>query len=279
MPFLTISRVFLKGRGDAKMSFKHQHRSVSKDDLLTWIAEFQKNPTDEIQTLLVSHYERLVKTLSKKFATREEHQEDLFQVGMVGLLAALRRFDRNVGRSFESFAIPTIIGEIKRFIRDKTWSLHVPRRMKELIPKIKNAIEIVTNDLQRSATIEEIAEYLEVSTQEVLLAMEVGKNYRTLSIDRSLEADQGDGELTLLDLVGKKDREFERTDQQMLLEGAFEVLTERERRILHYTYFRCLSQQETGEQLGISQMHVSRIQRKALQKLRESIQADLAECL
>lgn len=261
------------------MSFKHGHQPTGTDDLLTWIAEYQKNPTDEIQTRLVSHYERLVRSISKKFATREEHQEDLFQVGMVGLLAALRRFDRSVGRSFESFAVPTIVGEIKRFIRDKTWSVHVPRRMKELIPKIKKAIECLTAELQRSLTIEEIAEYLEVSTQEVLLAMEVGRNYRTLSIDRSLEADQEGGELTLLDLVGKKDREFERTDQQMLLEKAFEVLTEREKKILQCTYFKCLSQQETGEQLGISQMHVSRIQRKALKKLRESIQVELAECL
>ncbi|HHY20306.1 MAG TPA: RNA polymerase sigma factor SigB [Bacilli bacterium] len=261
------------------MLFKHEHQPASKDDLLTWIAEFQKNPTDEIQTRLVSHYERLVITISKKFATKAEHEEDLYQVGMVGLLAALRRFDRSVGSSFESFAIPTIIGEIKRFIRDKTWSIYVPRRLKELIPKIKNAIESLTVELQRSLTIEEIAEHLKVSTQEVLWAMEVGKNYRTLSIDRSLEADQESGELTLLDLVGKKDREFERTDQQMLLEEAFEVLTERERRILHCTYFKCLSQQETGKQLGISQMHVSRLQRKALQKLRASIQVELAECL
>lgn len=261
------------------MSTKPQQQHKNKDEILRWIKEFQANASEEIQTKLVLHYEPLVQSLARKFSKGQDHQEDLFQVGMVGLLAALRRFDLEVGRSFESFAIPTIVGEIKRFIRDKTWSVHVPRRIKELGPKIKKAVDELTNELERSPKVEEIAERLEVTAEEVLETMEMGKSYQALSVDRSLEADQEGGEITLLDLVGKKDKGFEKKDQQLLLEKAFQVLNKRERQILVYTYYENLSQKETGEILGISQMHVSRIQRRALEKLRESIRIEPTECL
>lgn len=261
------------------MSMKPQQQNKSSEDIEKWIREFQKNQNEEIQTKLVTHYDPLVQTLSKKFAKGREHEEDLYQVGMVGLLGALKRFDLEFGKSFESFAVPTIIGEIKRFIRDKTWSVHVPRRIKELGPKIKKAVEALTTELQRSPKVEEIADYLDVSMEEVLEAMEMGKSYQALSVDRSLEADQEGGEVTLLDLVGQQDQGFDRTDQQMVIEKAFDVLNERERQILLYTYYENLSQKETGEKLGISQMHVSRLQRKALEKLRKSIRVEPSECL
>ncbi|WP_100400721.1 RNA polymerase sigma factor SigB [Bacillus sp. FJAT-44742] len=250
-----------------------------KDEVYKWIEEFQENPTEEIQTKLVQKFEPLVQSLARKFSRGQEHDEDLYQVGMIGLLAALRRFDDSYKRSFESFAVPTIVGEIKRFIRDKTWSVHVPRRIKELGPRIKKAVEELTNDLQRSPRVEEIAGYLDVSEEEVLETMEMGKSYQALSVDRSIEADQEGSAVTLLDLVGSQEEGYEQTDQQLLLEKAFTVLTEREKEILKCTYFENLSQKETGERLGISQMHVSRLQRRALQKLRESIRVEPSECL
>ncbi|WP_017729382.1 RNA polymerase sigma factor SigB [Halalkalibacterium ligniniphilum] len=261
------------------MSMESLQHKKNKDDVYEWIRLFQEKRDEEIQTRLVKHFEPLVQSLSRKFSRSREHDEDLFQVGMVGLLAALQRFDNEFGRSFESFAVPTIVGEIKRFIRDKTWSVHVPRRIKELGPKIKKAVETLTSELQRSPKVEEIAAYLGVTEEEVLETMEMGKSYQALSVDRSLEADQEGGEVTLLDLVGSEDDGFEKAEQQMLLQKAFQVLNEREKQILHYTYFENLSQKETGERLNISQMHVSRLQRRALQKLRESIRIESSEAL
>ncbi len=256
-----------------------QRQRTNKDHIYKWIERFQETGDEEIQTKLVLEYEGLVHSLARKFAKGQRHDEDLVQVGMIGLIAALRRFDPAYGRSFESFAVPTVVGEIKRFIRDKTWSVHVPRRIKELGPKIKAAVEELTINLQRSPRVEEIASHIGVMEEEVLETMEMGKSYQALSVDRSIEADDEGSVVTLLDLVGSKEEGYEKTDQQMLLEKAFHVLTEREHQILSYTYFENMSQKETGEQLGISQMHVSRLQRRALQKLRESIRIEPTECL
>lgn len=154
----------------------------------------------------------------------------------------------------------------------------MPRRIKELGPRIKKAVEELTTELQRSPQVNEIANHLEVSEEEVLETMEMGKSYQALSVDRSIEADAEGSAVTLLDLVGSTDEGFEQTDQQLLLEKAFAVLTEREKEILKCTYFENLSQKETGDLLDISQMHVSRLQRRALQKLRESIRVEPSEC-
>ncbi|WP_088105705.1 RNA polymerase sigma factor SigB [Halalkalibacter urbisdiaboli] len=251
----------------------------NKDDVYQWIKYYQENNDEETQIKLVEHFDSLVRALARKFSRGRDYDEDLFQVGMVGLLAALKRFDNEFGRSFESFAVPTIVGEIKRFIRDKTWSVHVPRRIKELGPKIKKAVETLTVELQRSPRVHEIAEYLNVPEEEVLETMEMSKSYQALSVDRTLDADQEGGEVTLLDLVGNVDDGYGKTEQQLLLQKAFSVLNERERQILHYTYYENLSQKETGEKLNISQMHVSRLQRRALDKLRESIRVKPSEIL
>lgn len=261
----------------ATVSQKKRHSS--KEEVLDLIRQFQKTNDKELETELILMYENLVYSLAKKFSKGHRCDEDLVQVGMIGLIAAFRRFDPSVGKSFESFAVPTIVGEIKRFIRDKTWSVHVPRRVKELGPKIKNSVEVLTAKLQRSPKVEEIAEHLDVSEEEVLETMEMSKSYQALSIDRSIEADDEGSVVTLLDLVGCSEKGYESTDRQLLLEKAFSVLTNRERQIIQLTYFENYSQKETGEQLGISQMHVSRLQRRALQKLRESIRVEPSECL
>ncbi|WP_138090271.1 RNA polymerase sigma factor SigB [Halalkalibacterium halodurans] len=260
----------------SKESLQHKRNN---DDVYDWIESYQQGADEEVQTKLVKHYEPLVHSLARKFSRSRAHDDDLVQVGMVGLLAAFERYDPKYGRSFESFAVPTIIGEIKRFIRDKTWSVHVPRRIKELGPKIKKATDELASELQRSPRVEEIADFLGVSEEEVLETMEMGKSYQALSVDRSLEADPEGGEVTLLDLVGQEDGGYEKADQQMLLEKAFQVLDEREKQILLCTYFEHLSQKETGHRLGISQMHVSRLQRRALKKLRDSIRVELSECI
>ncbi len=262
------------------MTTKSRPHNNREDEIYQWIRAFQENPEDqEIQEKIVLTYQKLVKSLARKYAKNETIYEDLEQVGMLGLLAAIRRYDPDVGRSFESFAIPTIIGEIKRFIRDKTWSVHVPRRIKELGPKIKKATEALTTDNQKSPSIKEIAEYIEVTEEEVLETMEMSQSYNALSVDRKIEADADGSEVSILDLVGNQESGYEDVDRQLLLEKIMPILNEREQEILRYTYFENKSQKETGELLGISQMHVSRIQRHALKKLREALQAENMEAI
>lgn len=257
------------------MTTKSQPLNKRGDEVYQWIEHLQKHPRDEeIQEKIVLTYQDLVHSIARKYAKNSSIHEDLVQVGMLGLLAAIRRYDPLIGKSFESFAIPTIIGEIKRFIRDKTWSVHVPRRIKELGPKIKKATEELTTQNQRSPSVKDIADYLEVTEEEVLETMEMGQSYKALSVDKKIEADSDGSTVSILDLIGKQDEAFDKTDLRMLLEKVLPILSDREQKILQYTYFDNLSQKETGDLLDISQMHVSRIQRRALIKLREALQAD-----
>ena len=252
-------------------------RAQSKEQVMQWIKAYQENDDQEAQNQLVLHYQGLVETIARKYSKGKSYHEDIIQVGMIGLLGAIRRYDDSFGKSFAAFAVPTIIGEIKRFLRDKTWSVHVPRRIKELGPKIKTTVEELTSTLHRSPKIEEIARYLDVSEEEVLEAMEMGKSYQALSVDHSIEADSDGGTVTLLDIFGNVDDGYEKVNQRLVLEKVLHVLSDREKKIIHYTYLENLSQKEAGDRLGISQMHVSRLQRRAIKKLQEAINAENSE--
>ncbi|MBA4496004.1 RNA polymerase sigma factor SigB [Paenactinomyces guangxiensis] len=261
------------------MSSRPHPTPLTDEEVLQLIRKFQEDGDGEAQAKLVDHYKDLVETLAFKFARGSEPYEDLAQVGMIGLLASLKRYDPSFGRSFEGFAIPTIIGEIKRHIRDKTWSVHVPRRIKELGPRIKSAVEELTTQYQRSPQVEEIADYLDVTTEEVLETMEMGRSYNAVSVDSPIEASTDGSQVTLLDLVGSEDNGYDQIDKKLLLEKVFSVLTDREKEILQMTFFDNLSQKQAGEKLGISQMHVSRLQRRALQKLRQAIRMEPSEVI
>ena len=253
------------------MSKESLPKNSSKEEVLNWIAEYKEHESDEAQTNLVLHYQQLVESIARKYSHGKSYYDDIVQVGMLGLLGAIRRFDTSFGRSFEAFAVPTIVGEIKRFLRDKTWDVHVPRRIKELGPRIKAAVEAITTELQRVPSISEIASYLEVLDEEVLEAMEMGRSYQALSMDHSIESDSDGSTVTLLDVVGKEDDGFEASNRSMVVANAMSILNERERQTIQLTYLEQLSQKEAGERLGISQMHVSRIQRKAIKKLQDAI--------
>lgn len=248
-------------------------RNRADDNIYQWIKYLQKNPTDDaIQEKVVNEYKRLVESLARRYSKNSVIHEDLVQVGMIGLLAAVKRYDPNFGRSFEAFAIPTVLGEIKRYIRDQTWSVHVPRRIKEMGPKIKKAVDELTNVNQSSPSIEDIAKYLEVSEEEVLETMEMGQSYRALSVDMKVDRAFNDGQgMAIIDLIGAKEDDYATVEKRLLLEKVMSVLSKREQAILQYTFFENKNQKETGEILGISQMHVSRLQRRSLKKLREAI--------
>lgn len=261
------------------MSSRPHPTPLDDQTILELIGRYQQDGDPEAQEWLVGHYKSLVETLAYKFSRGMEPFEDLAQVGMIGLLAALKRFDPDFGRSFEGFAVPTIVGEIKRHIRDKTWSVHVPRRIKELGPRIKRAVEELTTKFQRSPQVSEIADYLDVTPEEVLETMEMGRSYQAISVDSPIEASSDGSQVTLLDLVGNEDQGYDQVDQKMLLEKVFHVLNEREQEILQLTFFENLSQKQVGDKLGISQMHVSRLQRRALTKLRQAIRMEPSEVI
>lgn len=243
------------------------------------IEQYQETDDAKLQEQLINRYKSLVHTLAAKFSHGNEPYEDLVQVGMIGLLASLHRFDASHGRHFEGFAVPTIVGEIKRYLRDKTWSVHVPRRIKEIGPRVKRAVEELTAEYQHSPKIADIAEHLGVSEEEVLETMEMTRSYHALSMDSAIEADSEGSTVTLLDLVGKLEAGYEQVDQKMVLEKALGVLNEREIEIINLTFFENLSQKQAGDYLGISQMHVSRLQRRALQKMKNAIHLEVSECI
>jgi len=254
---------------------RKNNQSIEKDEVYVLIDYIQNHPDDtEVQEKLVTHYEGLVHSLARKYSRNNENHEDLVQVGMIGLLVAVKRYDKSFERAFEAFAIPTIIGEIKRFIRDKTWGVHVPRRIKELGPKINRAVEELTVDLQKSPTVHEIAMHLDVSEEEVLETMEMSTNYRALSIDYTHDPNADGGTFTLMDLVGEDEDNYKKVDIHLVFEEIMPILPEREQEIIRLIFFEHLSQQEVGELLGLSQMHVSRLQRRALRKLREVLGSD-----
>lgn len=252
---------------------------LDEDQIIELVDRYRREGDREAQEQLVTQFRDLVESVAYKFSRGQELYEDLVQVAMIGLLAAIKRYDPEVGRSFESFAVPTIVGEVKRHIRDKTWSVHVPRRIKELGPRIKKAVEQLTINLQRSPLVTEIAEYLEVTPEEILETMEMGRSYQAVSMDSPIESSTEGNPLTLFDLVGAEDESFEKIDKKLLLEKIFQVLSSREKEILELIFFENLSQKQVGDRLGISQMHVSRLQRRALKKLRQTIRMDLPEII
>lgn len=255
------------------MNESKQKSNSAIEDVYEWITLLQANPKDEAaKEKLVLQYEGLVHSLARKYSYNRGNHEDLAQVGMIGLLIAAERYDPTFDRSFEAFAIPTIIGEIKRFIRDKTWSVHVPRRIKELGPRINRAIDELTNSLQQSPTVPQIAEHLDESEEAILETMEMTKSYKALSVDYRHDVDSEGGAISLLELVGSDETGYHKVDIHMLIESVLPVLPEREQQILKYLFFDNLSQHEVGELLGISQMHVSRLQRRSLRKLREVLE-------
>lgn len=254
---------------------KEKHHTMKNDrkHINNMIEKIQRSPGDEhSQECIVLHYEGLVHSLARKYAYDQTNVEDLFQVGMIGLMNATKRFDSSYGSSFESFAVPTITGEIKRYLRDKTWSVYVPRRVKELGPKIQRAIDHLTVTLEKSPSVQDIANYLSLPEEELAEVMSMTKNYKSLSVDFKYSKVSDEKLFTLLDIIGVDETHFDHVERKMLLESLLPALDDREQKVLHYLFYDRLTQSEVGNILGVSQMQVSRLQKQALTKLREQLE-------
>jgi RNA polymerase sigma-B factor len=219
---------------------------------------------------LVQRHLPLVRSLARRYAGRGESLEDIEQVGAIGLLKAIDRYDLEREVSLTTYATPNVVGEIKRHFRDKGWAIRVPRGLQELNAKMSGTIERLTVKLERSPTIAEISAELETTPEQVLEAMEAGSAYSTISLS-SGPGGGDDDDFDPMESIGEEDQEYERTEQRASLEPALDALPEREREILRMRFEDGLTQTQIAERIGISQMHVSRLIRKSLSRMRDHL--------
>jgi RNA polymerase sigma-B factor len=222
---------------------------------------------------LIEQYMSLVRSLARRYSYRGEQLEDLVQIGAIGLIKAIDRFDLNRGVELTTYATPNIIGEIKRHFRDRGWSVRVPRGLQELNVQLSRLIEQLTVQLSRSPTIAELAVAAGVTEEDVLEALESGRAYSSLSLSGTGGGGDED-ELDPLDSLGTEEHQYEVSEDRAVLAPGFRALDERERMILHLRFFKGLTQSQIAQQVGISQMHVSRLIRRALETIRAEIAAD-----
>jgi RNA polymerase sigma-B factor len=223
---------------------------------------------------LIEQYLSLVRSLARRYAYRGEQLEDLVQIGSIGLIKAIDRFDIERGVELTTYATPNIIGEIKRHFRDKGWSVRVPRGLQELNVKLSRLVEELTVQLGRSPTIPELAKASGAEEELVLEALESGRAYSSVSLSTGLGAGDDEDELDPLETIGTEEPGYQISEEWAVLEPGLRALDERERTILHLRFFDGLTQSQIAQQVGISQMHVSRLIRRALEKIRAEIQIE-----
>ena len=226
--------------------------------------ELQRSGSQELRNELVNEHAGFAEYLARRFANRGEPLDDLRQVALIGLVKAVERFDPDRGVKFTSFAAPTITGEIKRYFRDRTWSIRVPRSLQELTLEIERCRGELGHELGRSPTVAEIADHADISEEQVIEGMEAAGAYRSGSLDA---VTPGEDERTLGDRIASPDDDVGEADDRALVHDLLERLPIRERRIVYLRYFEGMTQGEIAEKIGISQMHVSRLLNRSLEEL------------
>ncbi|GGW39773.1 SigB/SigF/SigG family RNA polymerase sigma factor [Streptomyces xantholiticus] len=229
-----------------------------------------------VRNTLVELNLSLVKFAALRFTGRSEPMEDIIQVGTIGLIKAINRFEIEREVEFASFALPTVVGEIKRFFRDSSWSVRVPRRLQELRIDLAKALDVLEQGLGRRPTTAELSEYLHVSEEEVLEGERASNGYTAQSLDATVNDDEASNAVTRR--LGREDPAFDIVDSLEALKPLIAALDERDRLILSLRFREELTQSEIGERLGISQMHVSRLLARILQTLRAGIMDDAPAC-
>jgi len=211
----------------------------------------------------------LVRSLALRYTGRGEALDDLVQVGCIGLINAIDRFEPDRGVELTTYAVPTILGEIQRHFRDKAWAVHVPRSVKELNVRVSKLLDGLTAELGRSPTIEELAQAAGAEDEEVIEALESAHAYSARSLSAPLDDESSAG---LSELVGVDEGGYEQVEEGAVLDAGLAALDVRERRIVELRFFDGLTQSQIAAEVGISQMHVSRLLRRALQTMRGRIE-------
>src|SRR3954470_8289815 len=230
----------------------------------------ESGDVDARQQLIERHID-FVRRLARRYARRGEQLDDLTQVGCVGLIKAIDRFDGSFGASLTTYAAPNILGEIKRHFRDRGWSVRVPREVQELNVKLTRVVDELTTKLGRSPSVVELAAATGATAEQVLEALESSSAYSALSLSEGPDADEDGG--GPMEALGEEDEHFEQSEQRITLATGIQRLPARERAILHLRFFEGLTQSEIADRVGISQMHVSRLIRNSLDRMRRELEA------
>jgi RNA polymerase sigma-B factor len=235
---------------------------------------WQRDKDPRARECLVERYLPLARKLAARYRGRAgEPFDDLLQVASLGLLHAIDRFDPDRGTAFSTFAVPTILGQLKRYFRDAGWSAHVPRGAQELALKLQEAEQAISPRLGRSPTADELAQYMEVSVEQVIDGLEAAAAHHATSLEEPHDELHGESQ-SLSDLLGDDDPRFEQIDASLTIASAARELSKHELRVLELRFYGELTQREIAKRIGVSQMQVSRILRRALAHLRELALAD-----
>lgn len=222
----------------------------------------------EVRNQIFEKYKYMAEIISRKYNNKGIEHDDIFQIACMGLIYAIERFDITKGFEFTSFATPTILGEIKKYFRDKGWSIKVPRKIQEISKKVNDYSNILSIELNRAPTIKEIAEYIDSTEEEVLEAFEAGKMFNSQSLDEKFDNSADESDLTLMDVMGQDDKHFAIIENEDFIKKSMEKLNELEKEIIVKRFYLNKTQSEIAKELNISQMTVSRIEKKSLEKLR-----------
>jgi len=227
----------------------------------------------KLREIIIERHEALVRSLAHKFARPGVPVEDLVQSAWIALIGALDRFDPSHETKFSTYAVHCMVGEIKRYFRDRTWSVKVPRYLQEIAANLNRMEDELFRKLQREPTISEMAEAFKISEEDLVQAIEMYRAYQTQGLEDRREMEDGNDSLALGDTVGRPDVELESVVDNAPLHAAMSTLDERKQKILRRRFFEGFSQQEVADELGLSQMHISRLERSALQHLRSCMAA------
>ncbi|MFE0763286.1 SigB/SigF/SigG family RNA polymerase sigma factor [Streptomyces smyrnaeus] len=259
--------------------YRPQRARHSHDDAPDTAQDFARLATlpegperEELSSRLVEAWLPMAHRLAAKYRNRGESLEDLEQVAALGLVKAVDRYDPALGTPFVPFAVPTITGEIRRHFRDHTWDVHVPRRVQELRNKVRAAVRDLSTTVEdRGPSVEQIAEHTGMPQEDVAAGLEALGSFRSLSLDASLSAGSDDG-FSLADTFGEPEPEYDTVVAREAVKPCLRELPERQRRVLYLRFFRDMSQSSIGQELGISQMHVSRLLSKSFERVRRQVE-------
>ena len=234
----------------------------------TLLVRFAESPSPEVREELIRRFMPLARRLASKYAGRPEPFEDLVQVASLGLVKAVDRFDPGRGTAFSTFAVPTILGELRRHFRDRGWAIRIPRGLQELSLKVDREMERLPTKLWRAPTVADVAVSLGVEEEAVLEAMHAGQGHHSKSLDDGGMLD-GEESIPMIERLGEEDGRFDTVEWGADIAPALADVDDREREILRLRFVEDLTQGEIAERIGVSQMHVSRLLRATLEELRE----------
>lgn len=246
-------------------------RKISKEDVRELFIEYGKTRDRDLRDRLIENYLYIPKILSRKYGSKNGDNEDIFQVACLGLMYAVDRFDPDRGYEFDTFATPTIVGEIKRHYRDREWLIRIPRKIQDLNREINQARTLLEHKLMCSPSITQIAEHLEISEESIIKAMESNNVYYPKSLSMEYENNRDGQEVSLMDLLGNLDYNIENVENIDALKKKLQELTPVERIILEERFIKEKTQKEVAILIKKSQMTVSRIEKKVMEKLKDGL--------